>query len=346
MYNINDNSQYLEHNTNIANASFPMALPPTAIGTTILSTISTSNATKKVFTAENLTDVCKIIIAKLKDRNEEILPRKPLDEKSPLLDKDRDEDLQPLPGVTLVDLATVVSILAGPILGVIGIGLCFTGAALPAGVLLIGIGGGLTVISIPLLKRLDHKVRQKNEVKRNNAKIEILKRLIREPPFKSFVINVGEEFGITHLSISTFAVKYDLKKLYERYNLAEAERVKKPRKKDPQNPILWDYTAYFNLMDEKVRIINKLLGELDNEVQTLNIKIKNCPVDNKTEAIKLKQQKNELFERVKKLKEVRLKTFKEVHASIVKENPRREMSSSVGRLLSLLKAAKQSFLSF
>lgn len=251
-----------------------------------------ANIPPKKRAATPISDECKQKIQELKARNKEIQPRK--------LREGR---------LTLIGLASLVSILTGPLLGVIGVGLCVTGGFLPLGLALIGLGGAMVCIGVPPLRYFHHKVKNSKEVAKNKHNITILKKINKDSTFKDDLIALRKELGITYLSIPTFAIKYDLNKLYTLKEVYNEERVQKPRKRDPRQLIYWDYTSYFNFLTEKVKLTNLLLNEIEIQLIIIDRAIQKNKHDNAT-VTKLQQRKKNLLERAKKFKSVRIDVLK------------------------------------
>lgn len=263
MNNINDNSQQPIGLPSFENAlplpaASPLQANVGAVGAATLGNVAApAGAHNSAFEATDITEDCNNEIKKLKANNKELLPNK--------FHQGR---------LTLIGLASLVSIVAGAILGVVGFGLCVTGVGLPAGLGLMAGGVGLIGIGFPLIKYYHGKVVQEDAVKQNKENIKIVQKIMQEPPYRNFLNGMRNELGITDLSLPEFAIKYDLNKLFELRHIERAERRKKPPKKDPYSYFLLDYTAYFNFKDEKAKVINKILREINSEVRKLNLDIK------------------------------------------------------------------------
>lgn len=265
---------------------------------------------------KNITAACKQKIAELKDKKEKILPKK-----------------LNLKRLNLIGLASFASMIAGAILALIGISFCI-GGFLPAGICMTIGGAALAITSSLFLKYYIQKMIQWNAVKRIEAKIAVLKKMIKEPVFKKYVGHFRQELGIKYLSSAELAIKCDIKRLYNLHQMAENARLKKPRKRDPQVPIYLDYTDDFNLLAEKMQIANKLLEKINREVRTIESAIKKSRAD---KAAHLNKRKEIHLQRAMQLKNARIQ--------ILNRTPDAdEMSSrSFDRFRKLKKASKRCF---
>lgn len=233
---------------------------------------------------EDLTNRSKQIIRELRTRNKEILP----------------ENLHQV-RFTLLGLACLISLVGGVVLTLAGIGFCCTGAALPLGITLLGSGMGLLILGVPLSKYCLKKIKQENEVHDNIEKITVLKKIIKEPRFKEYLLEFSREMNLTEFPLPDLALNYDLVALYNSNQIYREETEKKPKKHDPQSLRYWDYTAYFNFVGNKTSLANKFLNEINQKIGHLNEEI-----NQETKRVSnLKQEKQILLERAREIKEAR-----------------------------------------
>ena len=194
---------------------------------------------------------------------------------------------------------------------------------------------GMVGISIPFLKYFNHKVKHEKEVNQNKIHIKILKKIIKEPDFKKFTLNFRKELNVTHLSLPTFIIQYDLLRLYNLKNIYESEKAQKKKKRDPNQRLFLDYTSYFTYIEKKLEIANKLLYHIDQEIRILNTTLKKSVGKQKTHELKLR--KKELLERAQK--------FKRMRPNLLRELPKAGQMSSFAfdRTQRIRKAAAKSF---
>ncbi len=250
---------------------------------------------KPSYEAIDITKACKNKIAELKARNKEIQPKK-----------------VSLARLALISLASLLGVIAGAILVVAGIGLCCTGSALPAGVTLILGGFALLGVGIPLLRFFYGKIVEDNEVFNNQTKIKGLKELLQDRNFLDYAISFHKELGISHKAVETFALQYDIKKIFELHKIEEEGRLKEPRKRDPHELLFWDYTDYFNLLDKKVNIANNMLAEISVEIQLIESIVKKNSGLGQEKIEDLKERKKALLVRGQNLQKKRPFILKDV----------------------------------
>lgn len=215
----------------------------------------------------------------------------------------------------MIGLASLISFIAGIALMIIGIGLCASGAALPAGVTLIVVGGGLLAVSIPTLRYFNRKANLEREVKENKITIKVLKTFIQDPTFTDCVTKFYNELEIKHLPLHTFAVKYDLLRLHHLQKIYTEDRLQKPKKSDPQDPLYNDQTSRFNWIAYRIRITNQLLTEIEKELRVINQILRKSSVK-KARVQELNERKLVLFERANQFLDVRTKIFKDVPSAM------------------------------
>lgn len=283
----------------------PLQANPSFLNFAVIGNGDIANLPKKKIEAKTITEACKQRIKELKARNKEIQPKK--------LREGR---------LALIGLASLISLVSGPLLGVIGIGLCTTGVFLPLGIGLIGVGAGMVFIGAPSLRFFNQKYKLKKEADKNKAHIKILQKLVKEPAFKNYVYTFRKELDITHLSVPTFAIKYNLIELYNLKNIYENDKLQKRQRKD--------YIAFFNFLREKIKITNQLLKEI--EIQMIAID-KTISKTKDNEKIKKERRKEMLLKRAARLKEGRTNALKEAPHLMELSN------SGISRLRNLQKMA-------
>lgn len=257
--------------------------------TTVLTQPTTQATSKTRGNFDNISDECKQHILQLKAKNRELLPKK--------LNQGR---------LTFIGVASLISVIAGIILTAIGIGFSVTGAGIPLGIALVTIGIGSVALGFTVLKYFGRLAARDEAVKRNKAKMLILKKLMSDRDFRTFTVELHQEMRIKHLTVPVFAANYGITKLYDLYQVSEKERLMKPRKRDPAELIHWNYRAYLNFTQGKVDLANKMLKEMNDKIRQLN--------KGSTKNPSLNQQKKVLLDRAKKLSKVR--------PSLIKNAPR------------------------
>lgn len=140
---------------------------------------------------------CKQKIRELRNRNKEMMPHK--------FHQGR---------LTLVGIASLVALIGGALLALIGLGLTISGLGLPAGVPLLVLGIALIASSVPLMNFYHKKITFEKNVEKNISTINNLKKLYRETSFKDFVRATQQELGLTHLTLPELVSQQDFIHFY------------------------------------------------------------------------------------------------------------------------------------
>jgi hypothetical protein len=258
----------------------------------------TASSPKKRF-VRNLTKDVNAKIKELSAENKKIMPKQ-----------------INLTKLGVIQIASLVAIVAGAIFAMVGAALLITGAGLPVGLGLLAAGGALAGLGIAACHFTNKHTVTIKKVHANNAAIKQMQELIdptgsgKANPYAQFAEELRQELKLTHMNLPTLVLTYpQIANLNRLHILAEKEAKNPPR--DPRQPIFKDYSARLGFARSKVLFVNELLLKVNNKVYAIDQEISK-PGNNQSQIGRLKNELKKELEKAKTYKAARTKIIKEL----------------------------------